>query len=409
MIEAGVRGSIMGLTRMKMLCDILGNVENNLKFIHIAGTNGKGSTAAFISSILSTKGYKVGMYTSPALTGMKDHYRINGELISDEDYAKMVSILSEANASLKDRCGEEATQFELETALSFLYFSNNNCDVVVMETGLGGLEDATNVVSNKLLCVFTSISFDHMAYLGNTLSEIATVKAGIITEPCEVVAFNSADEVIDVITRKCEDAGANLTVVNSCDDDYFIDNGIALSLKGAYQRDNACVAITVARQLCKLGFDITENDIKLGLANAKWEYRYERICESPKVYVDGAHNEDAARRLLESVKEDFADYRIILVIGMFKDKEYEKVIGMLAPKATVIYTLTTPNNARSLDKEIIKSVASRYCENVFSCDDVKEAAFRAMSSCIGYDNSVVIAFGSLSYLSLFKSAVLDND
>lgn len=399
---AGIRGSILGLSRMKKLCDILGNPEDELKFIHVAGTNGKGSTACFISTILTSAGYKTGMYYSPALSGNKDHYMIDGCLISDEDYSLCVESLVEANNKLKAQINEEATQFELETALAFLYFKMKKCDFVVLETGLGGEEDATNVVKNKVACVFTSISYDHMAILGNTLSEIASVKAGIIVNNCPVIAFNSSSEVIETIQNRCNATGSRLTVVDACPKEYFINKGIELSLRGTYQRDNALIAVNTIKELCKLNIDIDEEAIVKGLEIARWPYRYEKISDDPIIYLDGAHNPDAANRLYESLMEDYYDKDIIFVIGMFKDKDCEKVIGKLAPIAKEIYTLTTLDLNRALSNDEIKTIADKYCDKVYSCKDIREAALLSTKALTNYKNGVVVAFGSLSYLDAIK-------
>ena len=405
MIQSGVLGSILGLERMQCLCDSLGNPEDDLDFVHVAGTNGKGSTVAFISSILKAAGIKTGMYYSPALCGIKDHFMIDGCLISDEEYAELVGELKEADSKVLEKIGSNATQFELETALAFMYFSRNKCQAVVLETGLGGLTDATNIVKNKLACVFTSISYDHMAILGNSLSEIAGVKSGIITSDCPIIAFDSGDEVIAAISDKCKETGSELTVVSTCDKDYFDKLGVTLSLKGSYQNDNAKLAVETIKKLCKL--NVSEEAIKIGLETAKWPFRYEQISLSPLIYLDGAHNPDAARRLKESVENDFRNRKIIFVIGMFKDKEYEKVISTLTPLANSVYTLTTPDNPRALEGAVIGEIARRDCSSVTVCQLVKEAALGAINEARENSDAVVIAFGSLSYLNDFKEAVVD--
>ena len=310
--ELGRLGSRPGLERIRRLCALLGDPQDDLSFIHIAGTNGKGSTGAFISSVLTASKVTTGMYYSPALCDISDHYMINGERISEEDYAYHVSKVAAANEKLIDETGESATQFEFETAVAFTLFRAERCDAVILECGMGGRDDATNIVKNKLCCVFASISFDHMQYLGNTLDKIADVKSGIITGSCPVIAFDSSKEATEVIRKKCEKTGSDLYTVESGDIaseairpfgrtvDYDGFSDIEIGLSGSFQAENAALALRTVSVIRDKGLiekaDLTDDVIRMGMRSAKWPFRFERISEDPLIIVDGAHNEDAAKK-----------------------------------------------------------------------------------------------------------------
>lgn len=416
---SSVRGSILGLSRIQKLCEILDNPQNAFEVIHIAGTNGKGSTGAFIAAVLNEASYLTGMYYSPALCGIKDHYTVAGKLISDEDYAKCVSIVASANEELYHTLGEYATQFELETAIAFVYFREKGCKYAVIETGLGGRDDATNVIRNEKLCVFTSISYDHMAILGNTIYDIASVKAGIITSPCKVVAFADDDEAVKAIREACDFYHNELNLVYSKDiicegeeSDLTISyknyKSVKRSLCGAFQRTNVALAIEAIDALIRSGLSIDEAAIRNGLMNTYWPFRYEKISDTPLVYVDGAHNKDAADKLYDTISKE-TDKQIILVLGMFKDKDYEYVIGKLAPLATNVFTLTVPDANRALDATIISDIAGKYCDKVKTCLSIEDAArsaiYKANELDVDLNKAMVLACGSLSYLNEFKESV----
>lgn len=420
--KSAARGSILGFKRIEVLCRLLGNPEKDLRIIHVAGTNGKGSTSAFIASILTKVGYRTGMYYSPAMTGIKDHYAINNVLISDEDYAEMVTKVADCNDSLHNIIGEYATQFELETAIAFLYFKERGCDAVVLETGLGGRDDATNIVDDKLLCVLTSISLDHTAILGDSIYEIAEIKSGIIKNGCRVVAFDSTEEATRAIVNACDSQGSKLTIVK--DSDYTVGkeatddflhvsccgfDSIPIGLNGYYQGQNAALAIYAARALADEGLSICDDDIISGLRDAYWPFRFEAISKEPLVIVDGAHNPGAVDKLYDTVVKEYSDKAIILVIGMFKDKDYSYVISKMASLASSIYTVTVPNEQRALAGKEIASIASNCCKDVYECSSITDGAVLAYKKAqmVKHDNkdACVIAYGSLSYLSIFKEAI----
>ncbi len=429
MEDAAKLGSRPGLDRISALCSLLGDPQDELRFIHIAGTNGKGSTACFIASVLSEAGVRTGMYTSPAVCGIRDHYRINGELISETDYADCVSAVAAANEELIAKDGDGATQFELETAVAFTYFRDKRCDVVVLECGMGGRADATNIVKNKLCCVITSVSYDHMQYLGDTPGAIAAEKSGIISCDCPVIALDTGGEVIDVIKNRCEQTGSRLFVVDPSsvmyrmvrDDASIPSSGmmvdiedfsdIKIALSGTFQAVNAALALKALSVLKDTGglegFSISEDDIRAGFAKARWPYRFECISTKPLVYVDGAHNADAAQKLRDTIRQYFDGYNTVLILGVFADKQYEKVVATLAGTASRILTVETPDNPRALPAKELAKCARKYHDDVRACGSIEEAyrAAKAAAEDEAGRKTVVVACGSLSYLDKFARIV----
>ena len=417
------------MERICALCDHLGNPQDDLCFIHIAGTNGKGSTGAMIASVLSYSGVKTGMYYSPAMGQISDHFAIDGEAISDDDYARCVSTVAAANEQLIKETGESATQFEFETAVAFVYFREEHCDAVILECGMGGRDDATNIVRNKICCVFASISYDHMQYLGNTLSQIAEVKSGIITSDCPVIALDSSVESTDVIRKKCKETGSRLYVVKAAkvtkkdmfpfgqSVSYKENKDVMISLCGTFQAENAALALeTVSaikeNELIK-DFDPTDITIKEGMKKARWPFRFEVLCTEPLIMTDGAHNADAAKKLADSIRNCLKGYEIILVMAVFADKEYDKVACALAPYAKAVITTQTPDNPRALDAAVLADCVRKYCDDVRSCGSIEEAYDHAKDIALssGMQNDIrtkpaIIACGSLSYLKLFSDIVL---
>lgn len=399
-------GSRPGLERIRRLCDHLGNPEADLRFIHVAGTNGKGSTCALIASVLTEAGVHVGMYYSPAMTGIDDHYLIDGKPLSHDEYARAVSAVAEANEALMKEGSESATQFELETAMAFYIFSQNHCDAVILECGMGGRDDATNIVTDKICCVITSVSLDHMQYLGDTVEKIAQVKAGIITSDCPVIISDANDDVIPVVRKRCAMTGSALSVVG--DDDRANVAGMKIALAGTFQKENAALAYRTLKVIADRGLipgaHIDDGAIAKGFENVKWPFRFEKIANDPKVFVDGAHNPDAARKLRSTIESELEGYKIILVMGVFADKDYEKVVATLAGKAEMIFTVQTPNNARSLPASELAKCAKKFCGSVFECESIKDAYERAVGAAKDIGSAAVIACGSLSYLNDFREA-----
>lgn len=420
--KARALGSVPGLTNMRNLMEELGNIQEKLAVIHVAGTNGKGSVCAMLEQILRMSGCRVGRYSSPAVFCEEERYQINGVYINKEAYRALLSEIAEACGRLTGRGLPHPTLFEIETALAFLWFYREDCQVVILETGMGGALDATNIIKKPLLSVITSISMDHMAFLGSTLSEIAAQKAGIIKEGCPVVTARQEPEVYEVLRAVCREKHADLVLAETgavqnlrYEDGYLVFDweefpNLKLSLLGAYQPENAVCAIQAIHRLNGSGFAIGDDTIRAALRNTVWPGRFEVIGRSPLVVIDGAHNEDAAKKLLETLKLGFTNRKIIYIIGVFKDKEHEKMLSVMLPLAEKVYTVTPPG-PRGLPGEILCAEAGKYHGNV-QCAASVRAALEAAVQDAGQmteegqlHKPMILAFGSLSYLGELKGAL----
>jgi dihydrofolate synthase/folylpolyglutamate synthase len=417
--ETMKNGSVYGLDVMNKLLTRLGNPHDFCKVIHVAGTNGKGSTVAYISSILSSAGYKTGRYISPSVFDYLEKMQINEVNINQEEFAKNAEKVIAAAEAMKTDGFAKPTAFEIETATAFLYFLNNNCDFVVLETGLGGSLDATNVVKQPVCSVITSVSKDHMQILGNTLEKIAESKAGIIKYNCPAVLYPQNKTAEKTIMTRADKMKApvfkvefnncvlNKTDISEQDFDYISGSQthyehIIIHLPGKYQMYNACTAIEAIEQIKKRGYEISADAIKEGLYNTKWSGRFECVGTEPYFFIDGAHNPDAAKLLRETIEMYFINKRIIFIIGILADKEYKKIAEITAPSADIIYTVT-PDNSRALNCETLADVIRPINKNVVCVNNIAEAVNTAYKEA-GKDD-VIIAFGSLSYLKDIKSAI----
>lgn len=403
------KGYVLGLNSISELCSRLGNPQDELNFVHIAGTNGKGSTLAFISHTLMLSGYKVGRYISPTIRDYRERFQVNEHMISCKALGEYMEKVKNVCECMLEEGFSQPTAFEIETAIAFLFFRDKNTDIVVLETGMGGKEDATNIVKTTKLCVFSSISMDHMQILGNTPSKIAQNKCGIIKKGVPVVTGFQCDEVMAVINENCQNLDCALSTVTNRDlmgisykagkqSFVYEDIRYETGLKGSWQNENAAVsikALNTLREVC--GFSkITDSKIAKGIETATWPARFEILSKKPLLVIDGAHNADAARRLRETIDIFYKNKRKIYIVGMFRDKEVQKVIETVAYDGEVVFTTATPGSSRALSPielaEIVKSVNP----NVTSCDSVEEAIEFATS--FADKDSVIIAFGSLAYL-----------
>lgn len=343
-----------GLHRIKALCDALENPQDKLKFIHLAGTNGKGSTATMIASIMEKAGYKTGLFTSPFLVKFNERIKINGQIISDFDLERLTKKVSRAEQNINIPNGEKIGEFEFVTALAFLYFLEQKCDIVILETGLGGSFDATNIIKKPEVSVITPISLDHMQVLGNTLSEIASTKAGIIKPNCKAVtAANQANEVLEVLKNvkpdiiepekitqlKCDLNGASFI---------FKNEKYKISMIGKHQVQNAQTALQTIFELKSMDWDIPENAIKQGLECAKILGRMEKINENPLILLDGGHNIDGVKSIENTVKNILYDKKLHLIIGMVSDKDIKACTSILN-KLSDFIIITQPNNPRAMN------------------------------------------------------------
>lgn len=409
-------GIHLGTSTISELCRRLGNPQDSLRFIHIAGTNGKGSILAMVSESLTACGYKTGRYLSPTLTDYRERFQINGRMIGKKLFCEYVERLKNICEEMAAEGLSRPTPFEFDTALAFLHFKEKACDAVVLETGMGGEGDATNVITTPMVSVFASISRDHMAFLGNTLSEIAEKKAGIIKEGVPVISTWQEEEVLKEIESACKEKHATLYLADRASlkgvkgtesgilfsyKDY---GRIKLSLRGTCQPANAAAALEVLDCLKnEYGFVLPKEKIKTAFGEITWPGRFEKIGKKPDFYIDGAHNEAAAKSLAETIGFYFTNKKIIYIIGVLKDKEYDRIIEAVHSYADSIITVKTPGNERAVDAyELAKAVAV-YHKRVTAADSLEEAV--EMAYLMAGNDAVIIAFGSLSYLGELTAIV----
>ena len=408
-------GSVLGLDAMRELLRRLGNPEKGRKIVHIAGTNGKGSVLAFLSTVLTESGYRVGRYISPTLFSYRERIQVDGEYIEKEPLARLVTRIREASEAM-DRDGfRTPTAFEIETALGLLYFAEKKCDIVVLETGMGGRDDATNAIAEVMMEIFASISLDHLGVLGNDLTEIAECKADIIRKNSLVISAFQKEEAAEVLKRTAAERNAKLITVDpgQISDvkygyeeqsfSYGAEKNIRIHLAGAYQIENAALAWEAVQGLRSLGFRISDEAFRRGMEKTVWRGRFTCIHREPLVIMDGAHNEDAAKKLAASIETYFPGRKISYIMGVFKDKEYEKVIRITAPYAAKVTAVETPGNPRALPKEELKKVWETFGVPVTTADTIAEAVKENITS--AEKEEIILVFGSLSFLGESEKAV----
>lgn len=405
--ELGKYGVRPGLENMENLMEKLGNPHNELSFVHIAGTNGKGSVAAFISEILRQNGYRTGRYVSPAIFEYREEIQVGKRLISKKELCRKMTVMREICQELVEEGKPHPTAFEVKTAMALWHFREQGCQIVVLEAGLGGLLDATNIIENTKVAVFTSISLDHMKILGGTLREIAGQKAGIMKPGAVAVAFKGEEEAVEVLREKANTLQIPLILVDAGDArkvkrglekqsfSYGKYQNLTITLSGSYQIENAMVAVRAVEALSETGFPISDKAVYQGLAKTVWPGRFQVLSRKPYFIADGAHNRDAARRLAESIEFYFTNRRILYIIGMLRDKEQEEVLRVTCPLAAQILTVPTKGERGTSSYELACK-AGKYHENVTATDSVEEAV--ELAYLLADETAVIIAFGSLSYL-----------
>ena len=343
-----------GLERIGKLCEALGNPQKKIKFVHVAGTNGKGSFCSMLSSILVAEGYKVGLYTSPYIKVFNERMRINGENIPNEKLAD----LTERVKPIADAMTDRPTEFELITAIAFLYFAEEKCDMVVLEAGMGGRLDSTNIIDTPILSVITGISLDHTAFLGDTVEKIAAEKAGIIKKKIPVLFGGEHEGAAEIISSRaaemgCEFSRPDYTKIENLSSTLrgtrfeYKGKSVKLNLLGLYQPRNASLVLEAVDILRNKGIKISENAVDLGLETARWPARFEIINHLPLIIFDGAHNPEGIASAVESIKYYFGKEKVIVVSGVLKDKDYNYIAGRLSEIAIAAYTIT-PDNPRAL-------------------------------------------------------------
>ena len=347
-----------GLERITELCGALGNPQEKLRFIHVAGTNGKGSTSAMLASILQNAGYRTGLYTSPYIRTFCERIRINGENIPQNVLAN----LTERIRPIADAMADKPTEFELITALAFAYFAEQNCDVVVLEVGLGGRLDSTNVIENTALSIITGIDFDHTALLGNTIEEIAKEKAGIIKTGRPILFGGGEGEAYDTVSGValaknapfyCVDRSSyqeKEATLDGTQFDYLHYKNLNLPLLGAYQPYNVTLVLTAIDLLNKDGFSIDEDAVHRGLSLVRWPARFELLSRDPIIIYDGGHNPEGVRAAVASIQNYFGSQKVNLLSGVMADKNRDEMIETMKPVTARVFTVT-PNNPRALSAE----------------------------------------------------------
>lgn len=404
------KGIVLGLEPMRHLLARLGNPQNRYPVVHIAGTNGKGSTLTCIASILRAAGYRVGTYASPAVFTPRECWCVNGEMISEQEYALWMTKLIACCQIMQENGEPIPTAFELETVLAFAWMAQKQCEIAVVECGMGGRDDATNIVSNKAVSVLTSIGMDHMKFLGDTIQEIARAKGGIIRPNTPAVLQGQEPEVEQEIQTICQQQNSPLTIVRdvsvtrtdetSVTFAYNKMRDITVKLPGIVQAKNAATAIAAVQSL--QDFPVTEQQIREGLQRTSWKGRMEQICDAPVLVIDGAHNPNAAKQLREEALRRWKAGSIIEIVGVLADKDFTEVGRLMAPMAKKIFTVT-PNNPRALSAQALADCLRQFCDTVTPADSPAQA-WQLAKQAAG-DHTPILAFGSLSWLHELREAV----
>ena len=399
-----------GLERIGELCERLGHPENKLKFIHVAGTNGKGSTSAMLDSVLRAAGYKTGLYTSPYIRVFNERMRVNGKNISDSELASLTEYIK----PIADGMNDKPTEFELITALAFEYFARHNCDVVILEAGMGGRLDSTNIINTSVLSIITGIALDHTAFLGDTVEKIAFEKAGII-KPLIPVIFGGTDASAEAVIRdKADELGSAFKTVDysallvkdmSLDGTVF-DFGkyqdLKISLLGSYQPRNAAIVVSAVDVLRENGFEISDAALKEGLSSAEWQGRFEILSREPLIIFDGAHNPQGIEAAVESIAFYFRSQKVALVTGVLRDKDYTYIARKLSTVASAAFTFT-PDSPRALDSKEYASVLSSAGISAISCDSVSSALDKAKEYAKANSCPVICAGSLYAYAEIIEN------
>lgn len=411
----------VGLVRIKRILEKFGNPQNNLKIIHVAGTNGKGSVCAMLANILIQMGNVVGLYTSPHLKCYNERYQINFTMISNEDFANYMELIKQ-NCDEMVKNGEgQPTVFEVLTCLAFLYFAEKKVNYVVLEVGLGGKFDATNIIEAPILSIITSIGKDHIEYLGDSLEQIAAEKGGIIKNNCPVVLASQNESVYHVIKQICEEKGTQLyyaqqnyikvlsqkldKTIFSIKNKFLEYESIELSLLGSYQIQNCATVLLACKVLADKKVSLDEKAIREGIKTTYWAGRMELCAENPALFVDGAHNYDGICALKETLQNYFTDKKITLVVGILKDKEYEKMVDIILPFVHKI-VITEPDSQRKLNINNLKSLIICCGKPVYEYKEIKEALRCAKK--ITDEKDIICCAGSLYMVGKIKELLEDQ-
>lgn len=394
------KGSVPGLERTRTLLAKMGNPEKKLKFVHIAGTNGKGSTAAMTASILRKAGYRTGLYTSPYIYRFHERMQVDGQEISDEDLAEITEYVRPLAQSME----ESPTEFELVSCIAFEYFCRKHCDIVVLEVGMGGALDSTNVIETPEVAVITNIGLDHTEYLGSTVEEIALTKSGIFKENGRAVVYRSTPSVEAVFEKVCQEKHVSLRKADfdglklkrhtlegqvfDCGDR----KDLVLPLLGDHQLHNAAVVLSVADTLMERGWKITEENIYDGIRDVRWPGRFDVMGKDPLFIIDGGHNPQCIEALVKNIQDYLAGKRVIALTGVLADKDYADMYKPVMPLVETFVCITPPN-PRKLEAGLLAQYLQQAGAHAIACDTVDAGVEKGIE--LAGKDGAVLCFGSL--------------
>ncbi len=408
--STSVFGMQLGLDRIKALLQVMNNPQEHLKFVHIAGTNGKGSTSTMLSTILQKSGYQTGLFISPYVLCFRERMQVNGQMISEHEFTQCAQFVYQCIDTLADT---PLTQFEIETAIAFEWFHRKQCNIICLEVGLGGRFDATNVIASPLIQIITAINLDHTSVLGNTLEQVAFEKAGII-KGGTTISYPLQDETaLRVLEKQCHQYASELIVpslsalsitnhdVFQCQFTYK-EHSYQKSLPGEFQVYNSITAIEAATKLATLGFNIPQTAIQYGIEHAFIPARLERIHTAPLILLDGAHNPHSAKALYNAITH-IPLKRLTIVMGVLSDKEYESIVSLLAPLSQHFVAVSL-DNPRALSKNQLAETAKQYCDNISCFEDI-ETALSTLTPTLTSDDCMLVC-GSLYLASNARPILL---
>lgn len=403
-------GGTFGLDRMNHLLDLIGHPEKGLKFIHIAGTNGKGSTASMSANILHKAGYTVGLYTSPYIFKFHERMQVNGQCISDEELIEICAEIKEK----ADTMDSQPSEFELVTCIAFVYFKRHHCDIISLEVGLGGEYDATNTIESPEVAVLTNIGLDHTEILGDTLEKIAETKSKIVKPGCDCVTYREPESVEAVFAARCEEVGARWTradfdtlvpVSASLEGQVFhwgSYENLHLPLLGQHQLKNAATVLTIIQVLRQRGWKISDEALRDGLSTVSWPGRFELVARNPLFIVDGGHNPQCIEALVNNVRDYLGGKKLVILSGVLRDKDFHQMYKDMVPFATEIVTVTPNNPGRAMPAAELKTYLEQFGKPVTACDCIADGVKMAKEKA-GHDG-VVLAYGSLYMVGDIENA-----
>ena len=405
------KGSVPGLSRITELLDRMGRPQDGLKYVHIVGTNGKGSTAAMLSSVLTRAGYRTGLFISPYVIDFRERMQINNEMIPQTALTEVTEYVR----SFAETMADLPTEFELITAIALCWFAREKCDIVILEAGMGGEFDATNVIPAPEVAVFTNIGLDHTEFLGNTVEAIAATKAGILKPGCDAVLYPNSPSVEQVIRERCEARNIPLTVADPASlqplshdlDGQRLQWGrltLDLPLLGEHQRRNTAVVLAVLEALRRRGWQVKDSDILAGIREVRWPGRFEVLGREPLFVLDGGHNPQCMEALLQTAGDYLRGRPLTVITGVLADKDYANMFDRTAVLADRFFTLT-PDNPRALPGEDLARWLGRYGKPAVPCQSPEEAIRAALAATP--QNGAILAYGSLYLASELRRAYRD--